>query len=115
MTGPVGLSQPSVSHHMKFLVEAGLATREQRGKGAYCRVAAVLGSLAAALQPAGVSRPRGRDTGGVPASEPNSHTRLREVFALHAAEPSSRRQIVVSVVLRGGPHIRACVRRGRGE
>lgn len=52
MTEPVGLSQPTVSHHMKLLVEAGLATREQRGKWAYYRVAPdVLGSLAAALAP----------------------------------------------------------------
>ena len=35
LTEPVGLSQPTVSHHMKLLVEAGLATREQRGKWAY--------------------------------------------------------------------------------
>ncbi len=32
---PVGLSQPTVSHHMKKLVEAGLIEREQRGKWAY--------------------------------------------------------------------------------
>jgi ArsR family transcriptional regulator len=54
MTEPVGLSQPTVSHHMKLLVEAGLATREQRGKWAYYRaVPDVLRSLAAALRPAG--------------------------------------------------------------
>jgi ArsR family transcriptional regulator, arsenate/arsenite/antimonite-responsive transcriptional repressor len=38
LTEPVGLSQPTVSHHMKQLVEAGLVTREQRGKWAYYRV-----------------------------------------------------------------------------
>jgi ArsR family transcriptional regulator len=38
LTDPVGLSQPTVSHHMKLLVDAGLATREQRGKWAYFRV-----------------------------------------------------------------------------
>ena len=32
---PVGLSQPTVSHHMKKLVDAGLVAREQRGKWAY--------------------------------------------------------------------------------
>ena len=36
---PVGLSQPTVSHHMKVLTEAGLVTREQRGKWAYFRLA----------------------------------------------------------------------------
>ena len=35
LTEPVGLSQPTVSHHMKLLVDAGLLTREQRGKWAY--------------------------------------------------------------------------------
>ena len=38
LTEPVGLSQPTVSHHMKQLVKAGLITREQRGKWAYYRV-----------------------------------------------------------------------------
>lgn len=35
LTDPVGLSQGTVSHHMKLLAEAGLVTREQRGKWAY--------------------------------------------------------------------------------
>jgi ArsR family transcriptional regulator len=39
LTAPVGLSQPTVSHHMKLLAEAGLVTRDQRGKWAYYRVA----------------------------------------------------------------------------
>ncbi|MDP3890382.1 metalloregulator ArsR/SmtB family transcription factor [Nocardioides sp.] len=56
MTGPVGLSQPTVSHHMRLLVDAGLATREQRGKWAYYSVAPeVLRSLAGALAPTGTS------------------------------------------------------------
>jgi ArsR family transcriptional regulator len=38
LTEPVGLSQPTVSHHMKILTEAGLVTREQRGRWAYYRV-----------------------------------------------------------------------------
>lgn len=38
LTEPVGLSQPTVSHHMKLLVDAGLAVREQRGRWAYYRV-----------------------------------------------------------------------------
>lgn len=38
LTEPVGLSQPTVSHHMKQLVDAGLVTREQRGRWAYYRV-----------------------------------------------------------------------------
>lgn len=37
LTDPVGLAQPTVSHHMKVLAEAGLVTREQRGRWAYYR------------------------------------------------------------------------------
>ena len=32
---PLGLSQPTVSHHLKTLTDAGLLEREQRGKWAY--------------------------------------------------------------------------------
>ena len=32
---PLGLSQPTVSHHLKKLVDAGLLEREQRGRWAY--------------------------------------------------------------------------------
>lgn len=32
---PLGLSQPTVSHHLKKLVDAGLLDREQRGRWAY--------------------------------------------------------------------------------
>src|SRR5215217_6527184 len=34
-TTPLGLSQPTVSHHLKKLVAAGLLDREQRGTWAY--------------------------------------------------------------------------------
>jgi ArsR family transcriptional regulator len=52
LVGPVGLSQPTVSHHMRLLVEAGLTTREQRGRWAYYRLAPnALSDLAVALGP----------------------------------------------------------------
>ena len=35
LTPPLGLSQPTVSHHLKKLVQAGLLEREQRGVWAY--------------------------------------------------------------------------------
>lgn len=38
LTEPVGLSQPTVSHHLKKLVDAGLLTREQRGIWAFYAV-----------------------------------------------------------------------------
>ncbi|MFW6597718.1 ArsR/SmtB family transcription factor [Propionibacteriaceae bacterium Y2011] len=38
LTEPVGLSQPTVSHHLRVLVDAGILTREQRGRWAYYRL-----------------------------------------------------------------------------
>ncbi len=38
LTEPLGLSQPTVSHHLKVLLEAGLVEREKRGTWAYFRV-----------------------------------------------------------------------------
>ena len=35
LTGPLGLSQPTVSHHLKVLTDAGLVGREQRGRWVY--------------------------------------------------------------------------------
>ncbi|MDX2167167.1 MAG: metalloregulator ArsR/SmtB family transcription factor [Deltaproteobacteria bacterium] len=40
VTGPVGLSQPTVSHHLKLLHQAGLLQREKRGAWVYYRVIA---------------------------------------------------------------------------
>ncbi|MCI9888564.1 helix-turn-helix transcriptional regulator [Micrococcales bacterium 31B] len=35
LTAPLNLGQPTVSHHLKVLVEAGLLAREKRGVWAY--------------------------------------------------------------------------------
>ena len=35
LTEPLGLTQPTVSHHVKKLLDAGLVDREQRGRLAY--------------------------------------------------------------------------------
>ena len=52
LTEPVGLSQPTVSHHMKQLVDAGLVVREQRGRWAFYRVVDdTLAGLSGALRP----------------------------------------------------------------
>ncbi len=51
---PVGLSQPTVSHHLKILVDAGILSREQRGKWAYYGlVDGALASIARPLLPVG--------------------------------------------------------------
>jgi ArsR family transcriptional regulator len=50
LTDPVALSQPTVSHHLKILVDAGLLTRDKRGVWAYYRlVPERLAQMAAAL------------------------------------------------------------------
>jgi ArsR family transcriptional regulator len=36
----LGLAQPTVSHHLKKLTDAGLLEREQRGKWAYFSITA---------------------------------------------------------------------------
>ena len=56
-TEPLGLSQPTVSHHLKKLLDAGLVDREQRGTWAYYSLRrGALGGLAAALDLQGASR-----------------------------------------------------------
>ena len=58
VTAPVGLSQPTVSHHLRLLHEAGLLEREKRGTGVYYRVVPDrLEELRAALATRG-SKPR---------------------------------------------------------
>src|SRR5579862_9200787 len=48
----VGVSQPTVSHHLKKLREAGLIISERRGTWVYCRVApGVLPAMAQMLSP----------------------------------------------------------------
>ncbi len=59
LTAPVELSQPTVSHHLKLLHEAGLLGREKRGAWVYYRVVPErLESLRAALTTSGVKQPR---------------------------------------------------------
>ena len=48
LTGPLGLGQSTVSHHLKILVDAGLLHREKRGTWAYYSL--VPGALEAASQ-----------------------------------------------------------------
>ena len=50
---PLGRSQPTISHHLAMLVEAGLLTREKRGRWAWYRVVPErLAWLRASLEPA---------------------------------------------------------------
>nr|WP_246065068.1 metalloregulator ArsR/SmtB family transcription factor [Aeromicrobium piscarium] len=51
LTEPVALSQPTVSHHLKILVDAGLLTRSKRGTWSfYALVPGALDHLADVLQ-----------------------------------------------------------------
>jgi ArsR family transcriptional regulator len=38
LTDPLGLTQPTVSHHLRVLTDAGLLEREQRGRWAFFRI-----------------------------------------------------------------------------
>ena len=50
LTDPLGLTQPTVSHHLKVLVDAGIFTRQKRGKWAYyALVPSALDALSAVL------------------------------------------------------------------
>jgi ArsR family transcriptional regulator len=50
LTEPLGLSQPTVSHHLRVLLDAGLVEREQRGSWAFYRIVpGSLGTLAGLL------------------------------------------------------------------
>ncbi|WP_209307594.1 metalloregulator ArsR/SmtB family transcription factor [Geodermatophilus sp. DF01_2] len=61
LTEPLGLSQPTVSHHLKVLVDAGLLTRDKRGVWAYyALVPGALDALAGVLSTA--------DAGSLPPS-----------------------------------------------
>jgi ArsR family transcriptional regulator, arsenate/arsenite/antimonite-responsive transcriptional repressor len=52
LTGPLGLTQPTISHHLKVLVDAGIFTRDKRGVWAYyALVPSALDALAAVLTP----------------------------------------------------------------
>jgi ArsR family transcriptional regulator len=50
LTDPLGLTQPTISHHLKILVDAGIFTRDKRGKWAYyALVPSALNALSAVL------------------------------------------------------------------
>ena len=50
LTAPLGLTQPTISHHLKILVDAGIFTRDKRGVWAYyALVPEALDALAAVL------------------------------------------------------------------
>src|SRR5579862_715883 len=51
LTEPLGLSQPTISHHLKILVDAGILTRDKRGVWAYyALVHSALDALSAVLR-----------------------------------------------------------------
>lgn len=50
LTGPFDVSQPTISHHLKVLREAGLVGSERRGTWVYYCAAAALARLSSLLQ-----------------------------------------------------------------
>src|SRR5215475_9711333 len=52
LTAPLGLSQPTVSHHLRILTEAGLLERDKRGVWAFYRlVPSAIAAIAELLTP----------------------------------------------------------------
>ncbi|GAC1410127.1 MAG: metalloregulator ArsR/SmtB family transcription factor [Actinomycetota bacterium] len=65
LTVPMGLSQPTVSHHLKVLSESGVLIRQKRGRWAYYRVnAAPLRLLSEALVMTRTTRREAATTSG---------------------------------------------------
>jgi ArsR family transcriptional regulator, arsenate/arsenite/antimonite-responsive transcriptional repressor len=53
LTAPLGLTQPTISHHLKILVDAGIFTRDKRGVWAYyALVPEAMNALSAVLNTA---------------------------------------------------------------
>jgi ArsR family transcriptional regulator len=53
LTKPLGLTQPTISHHLKILVDAGIFTRDKRGVWSYYAVVpSALNALSAVLSSA---------------------------------------------------------------
>ena len=58
----LGVRQPTISHHMKLLVDAGLVTAERRGRWVYYEVVpAVFRDLAAGLEDVAMAAEAARD------------------------------------------------------
>ena len=58
---PLGKSQPTISHHLKVLTEAGLVEGDKRGRWIWYRLAGgaldgLVGSLGAVADPVGAAR-----------------------------------------------------------
>jgi ArsR family transcriptional regulator, arsenate/arsenite/antimonite-responsive transcriptional repressor len=54
LTEPLGLTQPTISHHLKILVDAGIFTRDKRGVWAYyALVPSAMDALSAVLSTGG--------------------------------------------------------------
>ena len=61
LTEPLGLTQPTISHHLKVLIDAGVLTRDKRGVWAYYAIVpGALDALATVLaaRPGGAARAR---------------------------------------------------------
>ncbi len=57
LTEPLGLTQPTISHHLKVLIDAGILIRDKRGVWAYyALVPTALDALATVLSPSSLSR-----------------------------------------------------------
>jgi ArsR family transcriptional regulator, arsenate/arsenite/antimonite-responsive transcriptional repressor len=74
LTAQLGLSQPTVSHHLRVLTEAGLLQREKRGVWGYHRLApSAIATIAEILRP---PRKRAAKKAGTARTGRSSRTRF---------------------------------------
>ena len=65
LTEPLGLTQPTISHHLKILVDAGIFTRDKRGVWAYyALVPSAMDALAVVLSTMPQGQPSPREPAG---------------------------------------------------
>ena len=80
LTEPLGLTQPTISHHLKILVEAGIFTRDKRGVWAYYGlVPEALNALSAVLSTSWDPRPAGLGRGPLALEAAGDKSQFAEV------------------------------------
>lgn len=84
LVAPVGKSQPTVSHHLKVLVEAGLAISERRGRNAW------YGLVPAALEACGCRAPENCRSPTVRLTRPESTTSHQHMLTSPATDEMVR-------------------------
>jgi len=98
LTEPLGLSQPTVSHHLKILHEAGLLGRDQRGRWVHYRILPErLAVLRDAFAPGSARHdaPAGQQAPGSPEPPPRTTNGITGTPSLHRVCRSAHPPVAV--------------------